>query len=314
MCVVIPSFFSRISFAAEKKDIQCLTHYITGLIEDRQGDTERAISEYKETLRLDPDSYVVHISLAAAYLKKSDINSAIEELNLAVNCNPEAVEPHSILAILYSLQNKTDLANKEYELAIKNASRQDPKNISLYKTLGLFYLRQNKLPDALAAFKLVIETDSNDGEAYFFIANIYDRMGDRKTTEDYLKKTLQLNPDYAEALNYLGYMYVQDGRELEQAESLIRRALKIDPDNGAYIDSLGWLYFKKGMLHKARKELERAVTLLKDPEVFEHLGDVFFKLGDIDKARENWQQSLSLDPNRETVKKKISQLPQLIAK
>ena len=59
---------------------------------------------------------------------------------------------------------------------------------------------------------------------------------------------MELDDENPDALNYLGYMYAEDGIMLDQAQTLIEKALEIDPNNGAYIDSLGWVYFKKGMI------------------------------------------------------------------
>jgi Flp pilus assembly protein TadD len=109
-------------------------------------------------------------------------------------------------------------------------------------------------------------------------------------------------------LNYLGYLYVEENRNLETAETMIRKALELDSDNGAYIDSLGWLYFKRGKIKEALKELEKASALLADPVIYEHLGDAYFKTKELEKARANWQESLKLDPHQDKVKKKIEGL------
>jgi len=108
-------------------------------------------------------------------------------------------------------------------------------------------------------------------------------------------------------LNSLGYIYVEQGYDLDEAIVLIKKALEIDPENGAYIDSLGWAYFKKGMIEEALVELERAINVLPDPEIYDHLGEVYYKMGDNKKAQENWQKSVELrdDP---TVKEKLNKL------
>ena len=94
----------------------------------------------------------------------------------------------------------------------------------------------------------------------------------------------------AEALNFLGYNYVEQDKNLGDAERLIKRAIKIDPANGAYIDSLGWLYFKKNRFNEAKKTLEKAASLMEDPVIYEHLGETYLKLKDIDKAKLNWNK------------------------
>ena len=137
---------------------------------------------------------------------------------------------------------------------------------------------------------------------------VYNELKNNALLEKELKKAIALKPDYAEALNFLGYVYVENNKNLFEAENLIKRALKIEPENGAYLDSLGWLYYKRGKIKEAQETLERAASFISDPVVFDHLGDVFLKLKDISNARINWQESLKLNPKQENVGKKIESL------
>jgi tetratricopeptide (TPR) repeat protein len=89
---------------------------------------------------------------------------------------------------------------------------------------------------------------------------------------------------------------------------MIKKALVLDPDNGAYVDSLGWLYFKKGKFPEALTELNRAVALIDDPVIFDHLGDVYLKLNLPQKARQSFESSLKLDPNQDSVKIKLDKI------
>ena len=275
---------------------------------DDQGDLDKAISEYKQVLQQDAKSLLVRVNLAAAYIKKKEWGRAAAELQAAIKLDPEAVEPHAILALLYSSQNKIDLANREYESALKNASALSPKNVDIYKTLGAIYLQQKRFDDAKKTYELVIKLSPSDPEAYFFAATTCDELHQRPEARRYLRKAISLKPDYSSALNYLGYMYVEDGQNLPEAEGLIKQALDLEPDNGAYVDSLGWYYFRVGKIQAAIKELERARLLLDDPEVYEHLGTAYLKSGDKASARKNWRRSLELDPGQEQLKKKLHDL------
>ena len=73
-------------------------------------------------------------------------------------------------------------------------------------------------------------------------------------------KALELNPNDSGALNYLGYWWADEGRNLEEAIELITRAVELHPDNGYYADSLGWIYFKIGEADKAVIWLEACNT------------------------------------------------------
>lgn len=250
----------------------------------------------------------MHVGLAAGYVKKNDLSGAVKELNLAIKFDPQAVEPHALLALIYSLQNKLELATKEYEVALENASIAQPKNIDIYKSLGALYLQQNKLKEARKAYQLVLSVAPRDAEAHFYLGNIYDSLSQRDKAVGELKKALEARPDYAEALNYLGYLYVEENKNLRQAEGMIKKALEIEPDNGAYLDSLGWLYYKQDKSRPAIKTLEKASFLMADPVIYEHLGDVYLKVGDLESAKLNWRKSLELNPQQDNISRKLEGL------
>ena len=97
-------------------------------------------------------------------------------------------------------------------------------------------------------------------------------------------------------MNYLGYMWADNGENLEQALELVRRAVALEPDNGAYVDSLGWALFRLGEFEAARSQLERAQQLVpEDSTILEHLGDVYVALGDTRRAREVYENALAIN-------------------
>lgn len=294
--------------ALEKKSSLALTHYIMALLYDDSGELGLAVKEYEEALRLDNENPLVHLNFAVTLIRKNEINRARDELNYSSKLDPEATEPHAMLALLNLTEGKLDLAAQEYEITLKNASNLNPKNIDIYKSLGALYLRQNNIKKAEDTYRLISELAPQDPEVHFYLGVVYSELKNNVLLEKELKKAISLNPDYAEALNFLGYVYVENNKNLHEAEGLIRRALKAEPDNGAYIDSLGWFYYKKGRIKEARETLEKAVSFISDPVIFDHLGDVFFKMKDFDNARVNWQESLRLDAKQENVEKKIKAL------
>ena len=106
----------------------------------------------------------------------------------------------------------------------------------------------------------------------FSLAVVYEKIGSFVKMFSYLKKTLEINPEHVDALNYLGYSYADRGIHLDEALDLIKKAISIEPDHGYIRDSLGWVYYKKGMYAEALKEIKKASEIEKeDPLILEHL-------------------------------------------
>ena len=141
-------------------------------------------------------------------------------------------------------------------------------------------------------------------------------MGEFDKMVTQMKEVLRLNPDHADALNYLGYSYADRGIHLEEALRLIQKAMTLKPNMGYITDSLGWVYFKLGDYERAVSELEKANQLTPDDStITEHLADSYIKLNRIEKAIEFYEKALKLDPKpdqEERLKNKIKELKEEI--
>jgi pentatricopeptide repeat protein len=127
-----------------------------------------------------------------------------------------------------------------------------------------------------------------------------------------MRELLRRNPEYADALNYLGYSFAERGIRLQEALQLIQKAMTLKPNMGYITDSLGWVYFKLGEYEKAAVELEKANQLTPDDAtIMEHLADSYAKLNQIKKALELYEKALTQDikPDQtERLKSKIQEL------
>ena len=117
--------------------------------------------------------------------------------------------------------------------------------------------------------------------------------------EDFFK-ALELKPEQPYVLNYLGYSWLEQGRNLDEAMDMIRKAVEQRPNDGFIVDSLGWAYFRLGQYDNAVEHLERAVELdPTDPTINDHLGDALWKVGRRTEARFQWQHALDSNPTED---------------
>jgi len=139
-----------------------------------------------------------------------------------------------------------------------------------------------------------------------------DKTGMEEQAMSKMAKVLELQPDHAEALNFIGYTWADKNIRLEEAREYIEKAAAQKPDNGYIIDSLGWVYFRLGDYQRAAKELQRALELEpEDPHIHDHLGDAYRALGKPAKALEQYKRALQMfeeDKKKTLVKEKIDAL------
>jgi tetratricopeptide (TPR) repeat protein len=145
---------------------------------------------------------------------------------------------------------------------------------------------------ALDQAESLANTDSEKIGIYFRRGALLERSKKYDASEAQFRKVLELDPQNAETLNYLGYMLADRGLRLDEAQEMIKKALDQYPDNGAFLDSLAWVYYHQGKFDEAEGLLLRALQHMQDPTVHDHLGDVYLKLGKTKEAITQWQASL----------------------
>jgi tetratricopeptide (TPR) repeat protein len=97
-----------------------------------EGNTDRAIEEFKLTLMFDPNSPLVYGRLAAEYIKKGMMSAAMDACKDALKRDPNFVDARLMLAGLYSTSRQSREAVSEYNTILK----QDPthEEAAVYKS------------------------------------------------------------------------------------------------------------------------------------------------------------------------------------
>ena len=183
---------------------------------------------------------------------------------------------------------------------LKAAVTGDRDNAYLYQRIGDSYRRARNFTQSRDSYMKALALGNDTGVLHRNLGMALEQLGEDLAAEGHLLRALELNPSDAYALNYLGYWWADEGRNLEQAIGLIERAVEERPGSGFFVDSLGWVHFKLGDPQKAVGYLERATELEpSDPEITGHLGDVYWVLGRYDEARFKWRLALSLSADEE---------------
>jgi tetratricopeptide (TPR) repeat protein len=243
--------------------------------------------------------------IAMALESKGDLKSAALEYQLVGRESENFIQARLRMALL-----TFQMGNKERARQILNdLITQAPQQEEIYLTNSYFYEEDNQWDLAIQALNAGLGKVERPREIYFRLAVLYEKQNNRPESIQQIKKVLELDPNNADAQNFLGYSYAEAGVNLDEAEKLIQEALRTKPDSGHIIDSLGWVYYKKGQYAKAVAELERAHRLMpQDGTVAEHLGDAYFKMKRYRDALRLYRRGLVLEnANTSSLRKKINQ-------
>jgi tetratricopeptide (TPR) repeat protein len=305
------------------------------------GETDLALASYHQLLDRLPNLTAIRQKLVELYLRKQDRTNAAVQLRALLREAPADPQSHYLLGSLlfedkqakeaaesfrrtillspnfepayYDLaaaQMNSDAANEALETLEKARTKFQQSFIGEYYT-SLAYTRlkdyTNSLKHLTAAEVIARASATNrlTHTFYFQLGAACERNQKFKEAESHFRKAIELSPEFAEALNYLGYMWAERGENLSEARQMIEKALKLEPKNSAYLDSFGWVLFKLGKSEEALPQILKAIELNDEPDatLFDHLGDIHAALKQPDKARDAWRKSIAIEPSEKVEKK-----------
>lgn len=275
-------------------------------------DATNAAAQFQAIVQDDPTRFP-QASMAWYYLailahSQGRLAEAVEDLQKALRSAPGLEQAYYRLALVLADQRRGDDALRILDTA--RSSFPDSFDARFYNGLVNFQLQSfDQAVSCFTAAESLARSNNParlDRQFYFQAGAACERAHQFKRAENYLQKCIDMEPDDAEALNYLGFMWADRGEQLPKARAYIQKACRIEPKNAAYLDSMGWVLFKLRQPQAALPWLVQAVELSPEPDatILDHLGDVYLSLRQLGRAMENWKKSLAIEPSDE-VKKKL---------
>jgi tetratricopeptide (TPR) repeat protein len=255
---------------------------------------QAAIDAFRQMADLDPESGArAEAQIVDAYRAAKDFKNARTEADAAIKKYPDDRVLKQVYASVLADMGKVDQGVAELRHLLGGEHDRETQ-----LAIAQLYERAKRYEDMakpLDAAEKLSTTKPEKETVYFTRGAMYERLKKYDASEAEFKKVLEMDPESASALNYLGYMLADRGVRLDEAQKMISHALELDPDNGAYLDSLGWVYYRQNRLDDAEHALVRALAksgIGQDPTVHDHLGDVYLKLGKTKDAITQWQASV----------------------
>lgn len=249
--------------------------WFLGLLQYQEQKKKQALATLKK-VGSDSENFEESVYLQTRiYEELKDFNKAIKNLKEYI-ADHEHSSPifYALISSLLQSQGKM----RETKAFLEEGRTLYPDNVQLLYEAGLFYERQGSEAQAIRS----------------------------------MEKILELNPDHAEALNFLGYSWADQGIKLDRAFEYVTRANELKPENGFILDSLGWVLYKQGNLHKAADSLHRALRITPENSlIMEHLGDVYSALKQPRDARKYYEEAWKASNDskeKERIRAKINKL------
>jgi tetratricopeptide (TPR) repeat protein len=214
-----------------------------------------AIEQYEQIVKIEPNNVDDHLLLGRLYRLNNDLQKAETELKTAVKLDPDSEEAITTLSLLYTDEGDTAHAlqvlssvpdtrrsaklyaalgatyeqRKEYKSAIdayKHAIQSDRDNLDAIRGLAENLLNDGQIDAALDQYKVIADANPEDAQTYLRISEIYRRQGKYDEALDGLKKAQAMVPDALEVPYNIAVVYQAQGR-YDEAEKVLKDLRKI---------------------------------------------------------------------------------------
>jgi len=127
-----------------------------------EGNSEKAIQYYQESLVKGPGVFATNYNLGALYLEKGLVTDALRHFQLASRIEPEIPEPFAKLGEIYLSQKNFKLADSYFKRAVE----LNPRSSKVFKNLGVVnFYHLNRPKQGLAYFTRSLNLDPGQPEA-----------------------------------------------------------------------------------------------------------------------------------------------------
>jgi len=285
-----------------------------------------AIEQYEQIVKIEPDNVDDHLLLGRLYRLNNDFQKAESEFKAAIALQPDSEEAITTLALLYddegdsaratqvltgipdaarsaklySVLGYTYEQQKQYKDAIsayRKAIALDRENLDAIRGLAQNLLNDGQTDAALEQYKIIADSNPEDAQTYLRIAEIYRKQGKYDQALENLKKAESMVQDSIEVPYNIAAVYQAQGRyddAVQVLQDLLKKTEKPDGNysqneknnRAVFLERLGTIYREEGNTQLAVETFRKMTALGDDNAVrgYQQLIDSY-------REAKQWQQA-----------------------
>lgn len=173
-------------------------HYYMGMAYLGKGMRDKALDEFKEAISLNENYSEAHNYLGVLYMDMELWDRALEEFGKALANDMYDTPSYALYNSGWAYYNK-----KNYQQALiqyQQALQRDPKTVlrpQIEKNIGLVYIAQNNISEAIRHFKTAVELSPSLYDAQLILGESYLKIQDRNSAKKAFQAVVKYSPDSA---------------------------------------------------------------------------------------------------------------------
>ena len=235
--------------------------YLAGVLEFRKGDYEKARAHLERSVLLNRKYYPSQETLGVVLSGLGDLPAAKQHLDQAVTLGDDQPEVQYLLA--QTVKRLGDSADAQKKLSIYQQlkkTQSDSIQAGAKSERGDQAIAEGNPSQAVAFYQEALEITPNDAILYYKLSKAQDKTKDFAGEKTSLERTIQLDPNLAEAHNQMGYLAARAGH-LAEAEGYFRAAVRVSPSDLVAWINLAATLASDEQWQEARQALSHAIEI-----------------------------------------------------
>jgi Tfp pilus assembly protein PilF len=220
------------------------------------------LAAYTKVLQGDPKNPLRHDAVAMLHLQLGHLAEAETEFRESLRLNPESAPTHYNIGLVFSMQRKYQEAAAEFQ----NATRLDPNYAEAHNNLGAMLHAFGRVDEAAAEYRKAIALKPENGEAHNNLGRLLMLQARFADAVKEFEEALRLDPEAVSPLTGLAWVRAvaadpavrQPDEAMRLAEQAAALSNRKDP---AVLDTLAACYAATQQFDKAGTTAREAMQL-----------------------------------------------------
>jgi tetratricopeptide (TPR) repeat protein len=257
-----------------------------------QDGTDTAIGYLRDTITELGEDPVLVSAIATAYFKSGQIKD-FQAAYKKVQDLPKKDEGfYEFLISAAKLEGRKD----DYVKYSRDLIKLNPGNLRIRMELGEALADDKKYDEAIVEFMEIKSMLESYPRVHYQLARVYLAKNDTKKAREMAQKEIDLNPNL-EAAHFIMGEVLRAEKDYRGAVQKYEKAISLNPRFADALESLAALRIQQNYASEAIELLQRAIKEdLNNPLVHKLLGDAYKAAGQRAMAREKYEDYLKMNP------------------
>jgi serine/threonine protein kinase/tetratricopeptide (TPR) repeat protein len=272
-------------------------YFLEGEEHARWYNTLEAVTAFEKAVAIDSMFATAYSRLASEYrllLKDQEAREAIDKAVEHISHTNERERYY----IQFEKARSNGLKDEAKKFLWEWIEKYPDDKIAHFK-LGYHYAREHRMyEEAINQYKRVLDLDPDFRDVYNRLGYAYAHLGMKKEAMEYMAKYVSLAPDKVNPYDSIGELYMNLMGDYDNAEKAFLKAYQMQPEFA--IHKLAEVYRLKGQYRKAEEliqgTLHRAIMIPEGVKYF-LLSHLLYERGDYPKALDMIQKAQVMEPS-----------------